>query len=75
MSEVPTLIDLAMNTAAGQGAIEVQIATCLRTAIMGYQHLIFTLDEQSDYEKTMKLLGKVWQSLKGNHRLPDDLVK
>lgn len=70
---IKILVDLAMS-AAGHEAIELQKATCLNTALMGYAPLIFGIKGEDSFEDIMKLCNLVLENLREQPTLPAKLV-
>ena len=74
IKEVKTLVDLAMMSAQGQGAMEVQKVSCLHAAATGYGPLIYELQEDAGFKVFLGQCKLVWRALKKDKNLPQHLV-
>ena len=64
-----------MNSAAGQGDLEVERVSCLHSAVTGYAPFIYDLRKDTNFEDFMKLCEHVWHALKNDKNLPTKLVR
>ena len=74
IKEVKTLVDLAMMSAQGQGAMEVQKVSCLHAAATGYGPLIYELPANAGFKVFLGQCKLVWRALEKDRNLPDHLV-
>ena len=73
MKEVKTLVDLAMMSAQGEGAMEIHKVKCLNSAATGYAPLIFDLKVEADFKTFLAQCKLVWQALNADADLPKHL--
>ncbi|XP_077976279.1 E3 ubiquitin-protein ligase rnf213-alpha-like isoform X2 [Styela clava] len=70
ISEVKVMCDLAMIS-AGETPYEVDIVSCLLSAVMGFAPLIFELDEEAGLNVLLDKCRAVWKNRNGDAKLMD----